>query len=70
VLIVADDLRPDALGFSGNRAIPTPHLDALARRGARFTRATCSYPICNVSRSEIFSGRLMLDTARAMGGAL
>ncbi|MCB1091532.1 MAG: sulfatase-like hydrolase/transferase, partial [Verrucomicrobiae bacterium] len=32
------------------------NLDALAARGMRFTRATCSYPICVVSRHEILTG--------------
>ncbi len=63
VFILADDLRADALGFAGGAA-RTPNLDRLAARGAVFTRATCSYPICHVSRSEIFSGRLLLGTGR------
>ncbi|MEN9632805.1 MAG: hypothetical protein RL077_1209 [Verrucomicrobiota bacterium] len=62
VLIVADDLRPDALGFSGNAQIKTTHLDRLAQRGAVFSRATCGYPICNVSRSEMFAGRILLGS--------
>ncbi len=63
VVILADDLRADALGFAGGAA-RTPNLDRLAARGAVFTRATCSYPICHVSRSEIFSGRIMLGAGR------
>lgn len=64
VLIVADDLRPDAVGFAGNALVRTPHIDRLAVRGAVFTRATCGYPICHVSRSEMFSGRVMMAAAR------
>jgi arylsulfatase A-like enzyme len=60
LLILADDLRPDAPGFAGGRTARTPHLDALARGGAVFSRATCSYPICHVSRSELLSGQLAL----------
>jgi arylsulfatase A-like enzyme len=60
VLILADDLRPDAPGFAGGRAARSPHLDALARGGTVFTRASCSYPICHVSRSELLSGQLAL----------
>lgn len=71
VLIVADDLRPDALGACGGADARTPHLDQLAARGARFTRATCSYPICNVSRTEMFAGRLLVGAAgRAGAGGL
>lgn len=60
LLILADDLRPDAPGFAGGRAARTPNLDQLARGGTVFTRAACSYPICHVSRSELLSGRLAL----------
>jgi arylsulfatase A-like enzyme len=72
VFLLADDLRQDALGSYGNGEVHTPHLDRLAARGARFTRATCSYPICAVSRTEMFAGRLMLaaDLARGPAGGL
>lgn len=72
VLIVADDLRPDALGFAGNAAVRTPHIDRLAGRGAVFSRATCSYPICNVSRSEMLAGLILLgsDVNRGARGGL
>lgn len=60
LLILADDLRPDAPGFAGGRTARTPHLDALARGGTVFPRAACSYPICHVSRSELLSGHLAL----------
>jgi hypothetical protein len=30
IVIVADDLRWDALGFAGNRIVQTPNLDRLA----------------------------------------
>ncbi len=72
VLIVADDMRPDAPSFVGNRVIATPNIDALALRGAVFPRATCSSPICHVSRSEMFSGRPLVgsDVERGAGGAV
>ncbi len=56
VFILADDLRPDALGCTGNPEVKTPNLDRLAARGTLLTRATCGYPICHVSRAEILSG--------------
>jgi len=61
LVLVADDLRPDAIGALGNREIRTPHLDALAARSLVFERAFCSYPICVVSRSEILTGRHCLE---------
>ncbi|MCA9113548.1 MAG: sulfatase-like hydrolase/transferase [Planctomycetaceae bacterium] len=56
LVLVSDDQRPDTLGVFGNSLIRTPHLDALAARGTRFTRATCSNPICTPSRAEIMTG--------------
>ena len=65
LLIVADDLRPDVLHTLGHPTVRTPHLDALAKRGAVFTRAVCGYPICHVSRTEILSGRCVVREASA-----
>ena len=63
VLIVADDLRPDAVGALGNPDVKTPHLDRLAKRGCVFPRATCGYPICHVSRTELLTGRCLVAEA-------
>lgn len=57
LVLVADDLRPDALAALGHDQLRTPHLDALARRSLVFQRAYCSYPICVVSRGEMLTGR-------------
>jgi arylsulfatase A-like enzyme len=56
VFILADDMRPDALGILGHPVVKTPHLDALAKEGTLFTRAMVGYPICHVSRAEMFTG--------------
>jgi N-sulfoglucosamine sulfohydrolase len=55
VLIVADDLGQDA-GCYGNPVIRTPHLDALARAGTRFTHAFCTTSSCSPSRAVIMTG--------------
>ena len=55
LLIVVDDLR-DTLGCYGNAAVKTPHIDRLAERGVRFTRAYVQYPVCNASRSSFLTG--------------
>ena len=57
VFLFADDMRPDAVAAFGHPVIKTPNLDGLAREGTVFRRAITGYPICHVSRSEIFSGR-------------
>jgi arylsulfatase A-like enzyme len=57
LLLVSDDQRQDTIGAYGSKTvIETPNLDALARRGARFTRAICTHPLCYPSRAEILTG--------------
>lgn len=55
VLFVADDMGQDA-GCYGNPVIKTPHLDALARSGTRFSDAFCTTSSCSPSRSVILTG--------------
>ncbi len=56
VLIVSDDHGREALGCYGNPIIETPHLDALAADGVRFTNAFCTTASCAASRSVILTG--------------
>jgi arylsulfatase A-like enzyme len=57
VLIITDDLGYGDLGVQGCKDIPTPHLDALAAGGVRFTNAYVTGPICGLSRAGLLSGR-------------
>ena len=57
LFLLADDMRPDAISAFGNSRIETPNIDRLVAEGTSFTRATCSNPICVVSRAEILTGR-------------
>ena len=56
LFIISDDLTAEALGCYGNRQCRTPHIDRLAQRGVRFTRAYCQYPVCGPSRAALMSG--------------
>lgn len=57
VVIVADQLRPDHLGFAGKLPVRTPHLDALARQGHVFENAFVCNPVCMPNRATIMTGR-------------
>src|SRR3954452_19508576 len=57
VLIVADDLGYGELGTYGGTQVPTPHLDALARGGVRFTDGYVTAPFCAASRAALLTGR-------------
>lgn len=56
VLIYADDLGYGDLGCYGG-PIRTPHLDTLARDGARFTHFLSANPVCSPSRAALLTGR-------------
>src|SRR5262249_48906781 len=55
VLLIADDLGLD-LGCYGNNKIKTPHLDALAKNGTRFTHGFATVSSCSPSRASLFTG--------------
>jgi arylsulfatase A len=57
VLIVADDLGVFDLHCYGRDEHQTPHLDALAARGIRYTSAYCGQPICSASRAALLTGK-------------
>ncbi len=56
LLVTLDTTRPDRLGCYGNAAIETPHLDALAGRGAIFTNAVAAGPSTLPSHASILTG--------------
>lgn len=56
LLLFTDELRFDALGCMGNRHLRTPHLDALAASGVRFTNAFTPTPVCIAARMSLISG--------------
>ena len=60
LLITIDTLRGDALGSYGGRAA-TPHLDALAKDGVRFTFAHAHSVVTLSSHTTILTGRYPFD---------
>jgi arylsulfatase A-like enzyme len=57
LVLLADDLRADALGYAGNALARTPHLDRLAARSARFRNAFVTTSVCWTSRASILAGQ-------------
>jgi arylsulfatase A-like enzyme len=57
VVIVGDDMGFADVGFHGCKDIPTPHLDALAASGVRFTSGYVSGPYCSPTRAGLLTGR-------------
>ena len=57
VFFVADDLGYHDLGCYGSKFYETPHLDRMARDGARFTRAYAACPVCSPTRASLLTGK-------------
>lgn len=57
VFFLADDLGQRDLGCYGSTFYETPHLDRLARQGARFTDAYAACPVCSPTRASIMTGQ-------------
>jgi len=62
LFIVVDDLNDWVGPWGGHPQVKTPNLDRLAKRGVVFTQAYCAAPLCNPSRSAMFSGRHPFET--------
>lgn len=57
IVIVGDDMGYADVGVQGCQDIPTPHLDALAKSGVRFTSGYVSGPYCSPTRAGLLTGR-------------
>ena len=56
IFILADDLGYSELGCYGQKKIETPHIDALADNGIRFTQHYSSSPVCAPARCMLLTG--------------
>ena len=57
VFFLVDDLGQRDIGCYGSAFYETPHIDRLAREGARFTDAYAACPVCSPTRASILSGQ-------------
>ena len=57
VVIYTDDQGIGDLGCYGANEVQTPHIDALARSGARFTDWYSNCPVCSPSRASLLTGK-------------
>ncbi|GAB3742330.1 sulfatase [Microlunatus parietis] len=57
IVILVDDLGWTDLSCYGSDFYETPHLDALAAGGARFTQAYAAAPVCSPSRAALMTGK-------------
>jgi arylsulfatase len=66
VLVCVDQWRGDCLSIEDHPVVHTPHLDELALRGARFSRAYSATPTCVPARMALLTG-LSQRTHRRVG---
>jgi arylsulfatase A-like enzyme len=57
IMIVADDLGYNDVGFNGSLEIETPNIDRIAEGGIVFTHGYVTHSICAPSRAAILTGK-------------
>lgn len=65
IIIFADDLGYGDLGIFGNPSIKTPHLDAMAYEGQKWTNFYAAASVCTPSRAGLLTGRLPVRSGMA-----
>jgi arylsulfatase A-like enzyme len=56
LFFMSDDMRPELACYSSRFHSHSPNIDTLAGQGVRFDRNYCQFPLCNPSRSSLFTG--------------
>jgi len=62
VLVLLDDAGAGDAGVLGHPILRTPHIDAFARSGVRFSAAYAGAPNCSPSRAALLTGRAPFRT--------
>src|SRR5438093_13615909 len=57
IVFLSDDVGWGELGFQGNKQIPTPNIDSIAKNGTRFTNGYVAATYCSPSRAGLMTGR-------------
>lgn len=57
IVFLSDDVGYGEFGFQGNKEIPTPNIDAIARNGVRFTSGYVAATYCSPCRAGLLTGR-------------
>jgi arylsulfatase A-like enzyme len=57
LILFCDDTGWGEFGFQGNKQIPSPHIDSIAKNGVRFTQGYVAATYCSPSRAALMTGR-------------
>ena len=67
--ITLDQFRGDALSIAGHPCVKTPHLDALAEDGIRFSKHYCQAAPCSPARASLHTGLYQMNHRVARNGS-
>jgi arylsulfatase A-like enzyme len=62
LFFMSDDMRTELASYNSRFNVASPNIDALGAHGVRFDRNYCQFPLCNPSRSSLFTGHLPRET--------
>jgi arylsulfatase A-like enzyme len=62
LFFMSDDMRPELASYNSRFNAHSHNIDALGAHGVRFDRNYCQFPLCNPSRSSLFTGHLPRET--------
>lgn len=59
---MADQLRYQSVGYTGDKLAKTPNIDKLAAESVNLNNAVVSMPVCSAYRSSLFTGKYVTST--------
>lgn len=62
IYVMADQLRHDAMGYSGNFKAKTPNLDKMAKESLNFNNTVSVTPVCAAHRAALLTGKYTSST--------
>lgn len=69
IILLCDDVGYGEFGFQGNKQIPTPNIDSIAKNGIRFTQGYVSGPYCSPTRAGLLTGRYQTRFGHEFNGS-
>src|SRR5215203_1145619 len=57
IIFLSDDVGYGEYGFQGNKEIPTPNIDSIAKNGVRFTQGYVAATYCSPCRAGLMTGK-------------
>jgi arylsulfatase A-like enzyme len=57
IIFLSDDVGYGEYGFQGNKEIPTPNIDSIAKNGVRFTQGYIAATYCSPCRAGLMTGK-------------